>query len=82
MKATHHKCLEIGPPPLCKTISNFPLVVDAMRRVELLGLYWRREALIEAPFQSINVVLTRFEIVTGPVHIISLLGVKRRRVGR
>jgi len=43
-----------------------------MGRVELLRLYWWCEALVEAPFEALNVVLTRFEIITGPVHIISL----------
>jgi hypothetical protein len=58
---------------LCKTITDLPLVVDAMGRVELLRLYWRCKALVEAPFESVNIVLPRFEVVTGAIHMISQL---------
>jgi hypothetical protein len=44
-----------------------------MRRVELLGLYWRRETLVEAPFESVNIVLARFEVVTRAIHPMSQL---------
>jgi hypothetical protein len=44
-----------------------------MGRVELLGLYWRCEALVEAPFESVNIILARFEVVTGAIHTISQL---------
>ena len=64
---SHHKSLEIGPPPLSQTVANFPIVIYTMSGVELTGFGGRGQALIQPPLQTVDLVLTRFKIVPRPV---------------
>lgn len=41
---SHHKSLEIRPPPLSQTITYLPFVLYAMGGVELAGIERRSEA--------------------------------------
>lgn len=34
-RQTHHEGFEVWAPPLCKAVADFPVVIDAVRRVEL-----------------------------------------------
>lgn len=45
-RATHHERLKIGAPPLGEAVTNLPVVVDAMGRVELTRLGRRGQAVI------------------------------------
>jgi hypothetical protein len=69
---TYHERLEIGSPPLSQAISDLPFIIDAMRRVELLGLFWRGEPVVEPGFETVNLVFTGFEVVAGSSGRVSL----------
>lgn len=63
---THHERLEVRPPPLREAVPNLPLVVHAVRRVELLRVRGWRKAVVQALLQAFNLVLPRLEVVPGP----------------
>lgn len=65
----HHKRLEVGPPPLRETVPDLPFVVDAVRRVKLARLAWRREAVVEPALEPVDLVFARLEVVSGPTQI-------------
>ena len=66
-RRSHHERLEIRPPPLSQTISNLPVVIHTMSRVELARFRGRGQAFIQPPLQTVDFVFTRFEIVPRPV---------------
>ena len=61
---THHEGLEVRPPPLRETVTNFPLVVHSVRRVELPRIRWWREALVQTLLQTLDLVLARLQVVS------------------
>lgn len=69
----YHESFKVGSPPLGETVSDFPLVVDAMRGVELARIDGRGEALIKATLEPLYFVLAWFEVVTW-TEISSLCG--------
>jgi hypothetical protein len=62
---THHKRLKVRPPPLRETVADLPVVVHAVARVELPRVRRRREALVEAALEPVELVLARLEVVAG-----------------
>ena len=60
-----HERFKVGPPPLCEAISDLPFVVNAMYDAELLRVSRWRKAIVEAPFKTVDLILTGFEVVTG-----------------
>ena len=65
-RSTHHKCLEVRTPPLGEAVTNLPFIVDAMRRVELPRVRWRREPVIQTLLQSLNLIFSGLQVVTRP----------------
>ena len=43
---TYHKSFKIRSPPLGEAVAYFPLIVDAMRSVELARINWWGETLV------------------------------------
>jgi hypothetical protein len=62
---THHEGFEIGAPPLGEAIADLPFVVYAVRGVELAGVSWGCEAVVEAAFEAVDFVFAGFEVVAG-----------------
>ena len=62
---THHEGFEIGAPPLGEAIADLPFVVYAVRGVELAGVSWGCEAVVEAAFEAVDFVFAGFEVVSG-----------------
>lgn len=60
MKGADHESFKIRSPPLSQTVTNFPLIVDTMSAIELLGVGWRSKAIVEALFQTFDLVLAGF----------------------
>ena len=60
---TYHERLKIGSPPLSETVSNFPLVIDTMRRIKLFRFGGWGETLVQSALEAIDVVFTGFEVV-------------------
>lgn len=77
---THHERLKVRPPPLREAVSNLPLVVHAVRRVELLRVRGWRKAVVQALLQAFNLVLARLEVVPGPAW--DSVGIFPRGTGR
>lgn len=65
---THHEGLEVRAPPLSEAITNLPLVVHTVRRVELPGIGRRRKAFVQTPLQSVDFVLSGLQIVARPAY--------------
>jgi len=57
---TDHERFEIRPPPLGQTISNLPLVVDAMGDLVELRTRRRGETVIQTPFETFYFVFAWF----------------------
>ena len=66
--ATHHESLEIGSPPLRKTVTDLPVVVDAMILVELLRTAWWRESIVQSFLQPLDFVFPWLEVVAGSIY--------------
>jgi len=47
-----HKGLEVWPPPLRQAVSDLPVIVHAVRIIELQRPLWRRESIVEALLQT------------------------------
>lgn len=66
----HHEGFKVGSPPLRQTITNLPLVVDTMRRIELFRLVWRSQTFVHPSFETIDVVFSWLQVVSrsaGPL---------------
>lgn len=57
-----HESLKIRPPPLGQCITNDPLIIDGIARE--LCADWA-QALRETGLEALNLIVFRFEIVTG-----------------
>lgn len=62
----HHERLEVWPPPLGQAVTDLPVVVHAMRRVELARLRGRSEAIIQSALEALDLVFTWLEVVARP----------------
>jgi len=60
---TYHERLKIGSPPLSETVSDFPLVVDTVRCIELFRFRGWGETLVQSTLEAVDVVFTRLEVV-------------------
>jgi len=60
-----HECFKVGPPPLGEAVADLPVVADPVCAVELLGLFWGREADVEEAFEAVDFVFAWFEVVAG-----------------
>jgi hypothetical protein len=60
---TYHERLKIGSPPLSETVSDFPLVVDAMRCIELFRFGRRGETFVQSALEAVDVVFAGLEVV-------------------
>lgn len=67
MEGADHERLKVRSPPLCEAVTNFPVIVDPMRRVELLRILRRCESIVEPGFESFNFVFTGLQIVPRSV---------------
>lgn len=61
-----HERLKVGAPPLCQSVADVPILVDALA-AELRA--HRREALVQAGLESGNFVVILAEVVAGPAVI-------------
>ena len=64
-----------------ETVSDLPIVVDAMRRVELARLGRRCKALVESTFETFDFVFARFEVIAGSIKVRSMSYQKSMRQG-
>ena len=62
--ATHHEGLKVRSPPLREAVTNFPIVVHTMRRVELPRVRRWREAFVQPAFEAVDLVLSGFQVVS------------------
>ena len=62
--AAHHEGLEIRSPPLREAVANLPVVVHAMRRVELPRVRRWREAFVQPAFEAVDLVLSGLQVVS------------------
>jgi hypothetical protein len=58
-----HERLKVGPPPLRQSISDFPVLVDALAAE--LSAYWS-QSFIESLFEAVNLFVFGFEVVSWP----------------
>jgi hypothetical protein len=58
---TYHECLKVRAIPLRDTVADLPIVVDAVRVVELST--GRSKALVKTAFKALNIVFTRLQVV-------------------
>lgn len=59
-----HERFKIGSPPLCKTIANFPFIIQPMTRVELATRCRRCQSGVQSGFEPRRFVFTWFEVVS------------------
>jgi hypothetical protein len=59
-----HEGLEVGSPPLCQCVADYPLVVDAFAGE--LGADWC-EALVQPRLEALNLVILSAEVVARSV---------------
>jgi hypothetical protein len=61
---TDQERFKVRSPPLGETVADFPVVVNAMRGVKLTRIGRRCEAFVKKAFESFDLVLSRFQVVT------------------
>lgn len=66
LSGTHHERLKVGSPPLCQAVTDLPVVVHTVRRVELARIRRWRESLVQATLQTFDLVFAGFQVVSGP----------------
>lgn len=66
-RRAHHERLKVGSPPLRQAISDLPLVVNAMGRVELARIDGRREAVVESALEPLDLVFAWLQIVARSI---------------
>lgn len=59
-----HEGLEVGSPPLRKSVADFPLVVHTLARELATD---RSEALVQARFEPFKLAFVVVEVVSGAV---------------
>ena len=60
----YHESLKVGAPPLGQAVTNLPIVINAVRSVELHGASGWGETVVEACFEPFDLVLARLEVVS------------------
>jgi hypothetical protein len=55
-----HKCLEVGPPPLCQCVADLPFIVDTLACK--LRADWCK-ALVQPRFEALDLVVFGAEVV-------------------
>ena len=64
---THHEGLEVRAPPLREAVSNLPLVIHTVRRIELSGVGGGRKPFVQTLLQSLNFVFAWLQVVARAV---------------
>lgn len=59
---TYHEGLKVRAVPLRDTIANLPIVVDAVRVVELAG--GRSKAFVKTAFKAFDIIFTGLQVVS------------------
>jgi hypothetical protein len=57
---THHEGLEIRAPPLSETVSNFPVVINPVRRVELARITGWSQPIIQTALEAVQFIFAGF----------------------
>jgi len=57
---THHKRFEVRTPPLGETITDFPIIIDPVRGIELARVTGWGQAFVQTALEALEFVFAGF----------------------